>query len=109
MSNNKSMARFLAVLVFVAAIGVSSLAFAEQSAGQYIDDAAITTKVKAALLSDSQLKATQVSVETNSGVVKLTGAVDSKTQESEAVRVANKVDGVKSVMDQLTVRTTQED
>ena len=73
-----------------------------------IDDATVTTKVKAALMADSQLKSTQVSVETTEGVVQLSGAVDTKGQESEAVQAASKVGGVKSVKDLLTVRGSQE-
>jgi len=99
----------LAVSAFVLSMGASSIARAE-GAGQYISDAAITAKVKAALLADSQLKSTQVSVETTQGIVQLSGAVDSKAQESEAVNAANKVDGVKQVKDLLSVKGgTQEE
>jgi osmotically-inducible protein OsmY len=108
MRKNYSMTGLLAVSVFVLSMGASSLALAE-GAGQYIDDATITTKVKAALLDDSQLKATQVSVETDQGVVQLSGTVDTKTQESEAVNAANRVSGVKSVKDLMTVKTMQEE
>jgi len=109
MRKNLKTAGFLATSAFALTLGVSSIASAD--AGQYISDAAITTKVKAALLSDSQLKATKVSVETTQGVVQLTGSVDSKSQESEAVSAANKVDGVKSVKDLLSVKsgTQQQD
>ncbi len=100
--------KLAAMSVLVLSLGGSSLAFAE-STGQYIDDATITTKVKAALIADKQLKATQVSVETTQGTVQLTGTVDNKNQESEALRVANQVNGVRSVTDLLTVRNTQED
>jgi hyperosmotically inducible protein len=100
--------KFLAVSAFALSLGLASAASAE-SADQYMDDATITTKVKAAILSDSQLKATQVSVQTSHGTVHLSGAVDTKTQESEAVKVANEVDGVKSVKDMLSVRTTQDE
>jgi osmotically-inducible protein OsmY len=93
---------------FILLLGASPIARAE-SAGQYIDDATITTKVKVALLSDSQLTATKVSVETNHGAVRLSGTVDTKDQESEAVKVANQVNGVKSVHDLLTVRGTQDE
>lgn len=100
--------RLTALMAFVLTLGASSLAFGE-STGQYIDDATITTKVKAALMTDSQLKPTQVKVETNQGTVQLTGTVDTKSQEAEAVKVANQINGVKSVKDLLSVRTTQED
>jgi hyperosmotically inducible protein len=96
----------LAAFAFVLTMGVSSVVYAE-SAGQYIDDATITAKVKAAILSDAQLKATQVSVQTSQGTVQLSGTVDNQMQESEALKVANQVDGVRSVKDLLNVRTTQ--
>ena len=93
--------------VFAVALGASTIAYAE-STGQYIDDATLTTKVKAAILADKQLKATKVSVETTQGVVKLSGAVDSKDQETQAVRDANQVNGVKSVNDLLQVGGPQD-
>lgn len=99
--------KLAAISVFALSLGASTLVRAE-SAGQYVDDATITTKVKAALMSDPQLKATQVSVETNQGTVQLSGNVNSKTQESEAIKVANRINGVKSVQDLMTVRNTEE-
>jgi len=96
-----------AISAFVITMALSPLAFGE-STGDYIDDAAITTKVKAALLTDSHLKATEVKVETNQGAVQLSGTVNTKAQESEAIRATNQVDGVKSVEDLLTVRGTSE-
>ena len=78
-----------------------------ETAGQYIDDSAITTKVKAALLADNQLKALHISVQTTQGIVQLSGTVDSSAQEEEAVKVANRVDGVKSVSDAISLRNAQ--
>ncbi|MDD4615854.1 MAG: BON domain-containing protein [Alphaproteobacteria bacterium] len=74
-----------------------------ESTGQYVDDSAITAKVKAALLADSKLKSTGISVETTQGVVRLTGTVDTEAQKTEAARVAKKVNGVRSVENELTV------
>jgi len=102
---NHSTAGLLAISAFALALGASSLASA-QGAGQYIDDAAITAKVKAALLADSQLKATKVSVQTSQGIVQLSGSVDSKSQESQAINDANKIEGVKSVKDLLNVKSS---
>jgi hyperosmotically inducible periplasmic protein len=95
--------RFIAIAAFALSLGASTIAFGE-TAGQYIDDATITTKVKAALVGHPKLKATQVSVETTNGVVDLSGTVDNKTQESEAVRLAKQVNGVKDVQDNLAVK-----
>jgi osmotically-inducible protein OsmY len=103
----RNVQKLIAASAFVLLSGASSAAFAE-STGQYVDDAAITTKVKTAIMADQKLKATQVSVQTNQGTVELSGTVADKTQESEAIRVANQVNGVVSVKDLLQVRSTQE-
>jgi osmotically-inducible protein OsmY len=76
-----------------------------EATGQYMDDAAITTKVKAALLANTTLKSLGISVETTEGVVHLTGDVSSNAQKSEAERVAKSVKGVKSVDNRLTVKS----
>jgi osmotically-inducible protein OsmY len=102
MHTSSQTSKWLITSAFALSLSAALPAYAE-SAGQYIDDATITTKVKAALMGDSQLKATKVSVETSQGVVQLTGSVDNKNQESQAVNDASKIGGVKSVSDQLTV------
>jgi osmotically-inducible protein OsmY len=68
-----------------------------QSAGDYIDDAMITTKVKAAIAADDKLSAFQINVETLKGVVQLSGFVDTHDEITRAAEVAQKVEGVKSV------------
>ena len=95
------------ILLMAATPLAAPLAYAE-SAGQYVDDATITTKVKAALLADSQLKAIHISVKTTQGTVQLAGTVDTPAQESQAIKDANQVDGVKLVSDAITVRGPQE-
>jgi hyperosmotically inducible protein len=66
-----------------------------------VDDASITTKVKAALLADDQVKGTQINVDTTGGTVKLTGTVDSQAQISRAMEVAKGVSGVQKVENNL--------
>jgi len=66
-----------------------------------VDDAAITTKVKAALLADDQVKGTQINVDTSAGIVKLTGTVDSQAQVQRAVEVAKGISGVQKVENNL--------
>jgi hyperosmotically inducible protein len=75
---------------------------ATAQASAAIDDAALTTKVKAALLADDQVKGTQINVDSNGGTVKLTGTVDSPTQVARAVEVAKGVQGVQKVENNLT-------
>ena len=73
------------------------------AAGQTVDDAAITTKVKAALLIDAKTKSTAIHVETQQGVVTLTGQVRDIGARREAVHVVQGVSGVRRVDDQLTL------
>ena len=75
---------------------------ATNTAANVVDNAALTTKVKAALLADDMVKGTQINVDSNNGVVKLTGTVDSPAHVSRAVEVAKGVQGVTSVDNNLT-------
>ncbi|BET41099.1 MULTISPECIES: molecular chaperone OsmY [Atlantibacter] len=72
--------------------------------GNFMDDSAITAKVKAALVDHENIKSTDISVETNKKVVTLSGFVESQAQAEEAVKVAKGVEGVDSVSDKLHVR-----
>lgn len=74
---------------------------ATSQASAAIDDAAITTKVKAALLADDQVKGTQINVDTSGGTVRLTGTVDSQAQVSRAMDIAKGVSGVQKVDNNL--------
>jgi len=72
--------------------------------GQVIDDAAITTRVKAAFAADPEVKATQVQVETYKGTVQLSGFVDSPDSAARAARLAREVPGVKEVRNSMSVK-----
>lgn len=73
--------------------------------GNKIEDAAITAKVKMALVGEPGLKALKIDVDTANGVVTLTGAVDSSQSLDRATQVAQAVDGVKSVDNRLNVKS----
>lgn len=75
-----------------------------ESTGQYVDDSAITTKVKAAIFNDATLKTLQISVETFKGEVQLSGFVDSAQNVRKAGEVARSVKGVVSVKNDLIVK-----
>lgn len=75
------------------------------SAGQSIDDAAITTTIKAKLVADDELKAIDINVDTAKGIVTLTGAAPSSTAVERATTIARGVDGVSDVKNQLTIKT----
>jgi osmotically-inducible protein OsmY len=76
-----------------------------EGAGDYVDDASITTSVKAKLASDAGLgTASQVGVETMQGVVQLSGFVDRAEQKTKAERIARDVKGVHGVRNDIVVR-----
>lgn len=75
------------------------------STGEYIDDAATTTKVKAALVKDPLVKALDVNVETFKGTVQLSGFVDNAEQKAQAEAVAKTVQGVSMVKNNLALKT----
>jgi len=77
---------------------------AHQSAGQYVDDSAITTKVKAAIVDDMSLKGFQINVKTYQGVVQLSGFVDSADKASKAGELARGVNGVADGKNDLIVK-----
>jgi len=76
----------------------------KESAGEYVDDAVITTKVKAAVLEESSLKSAEIKVETNNGIVQLSGFVGSSAEIDKAVAVAGRVKGVTSVKNDMIVK-----
>ena len=79
----------------------------KESPGEYVDDAVITTKVKAAVLEEPSLKSAEINVETAKGVVQLSGFVRSRADISKAAEIAKGVKGVKSVKNDMILKGTQ--
>ena len=78
---------------------------AMDEAGDSIDDAWITSKVKTQLLADAAVKGTQINVDTKANVVTLTGTAESQAAKDAAIRIAAGTKGVKTVIaDQLLVQ-----
>jgi osmotically-inducible protein OsmY len=81
---------------------------AEQTAmektGAYMDDSAITTKVKAEIMADSGLKSFNINVVTYNGKVQLSGFVDSQKTADHAAEKAKSVKGVKEVINSLQIK-----
>ena len=75
-----------------------------EGTGEYLDDSAITTKVKAAIFNEPTLKVFQINVETFKGEVQLSGFVDTAQSVTRAGEVARGVKGVKSVKNNLIVK-----
>jgi len=73
----------------------------------YIDDSALTAKIKSVLLSEPGLKSFQIEVETSEGVTTLKGTVDSTKRKDDVEMLVAKVDGVKDVHNALEIRTNK--
>ncbi|WP_253897433.1 molecular chaperone OsmY [Pseudocitrobacter vendiensis] len=77
--------------------------------GNFMDDSAITAKVKAALVDHDAIKSTDISVKTENKVVILSGTVDNQSQSDQATSLAKGVEGVSSVENKLTIREGKAD
>lgn len=75
-----------------------------ESTGQYVDDTALTTKVKAAIFNEPTLKSAEINVETFKGNVQLSGFVNSQASIDTAVMVAKGVGGVSAVKNDMRLK-----
>ncbi|MDX7997627.1 BON domain-containing protein [Xenorhabdus sp. Reich] len=75
-----------------------------QSADVYLDDSAITAKVKGALLEHKGINSNDISVKTEKGVVYLSGFVKNKHQAAEIAKITHGVKGVKSVKSTIEIK-----
>ncbi|RPH44158.1 MAG: BON domain-containing protein [Desulfobulbaceae bacterium] len=103
MKQTKIFSAFLLIAVFAFIVGCASTQ-KQEGTGEYVDDTVITAKVKAAIMGDSSLKATEINVETFKGVVQLSGFVISNADINKAVEHARKVEGVKSVKNDMRLK-----
>ena len=94
---------FAAALAFTFVAGCASTQ-THESTGQYVDDTALTAKVKTAIFEDPSLKSSEINVETFKGRVQLSGFVSSKDNIAQAVTVAQNVKGVESVKNDMRVK-----
>jgi osmotically-inducible protein OsmY len=78
----------------------------QSSVGEYIDDATITTQVKARMVENKQVDAAAISVETLNGTVMLSGFAKSSEERAAAESIARGVNGVKSVKNEIAVRSS---
>ena len=95
---------FLVCIVLITAFLGCASTPTREGTGEYLDDSAITTKVKAAIFNEPSLKVFQINVETFKGDVQLSGFVDSSQSVSKAGEVARGVKGVRSVKNNLIVK-----
>jgi osmotically-inducible protein OsmY len=95
----KRLAVTLALLFFM----TGCQAMTGQTMGETIDDSYITGAVKTQLASDKMVSLTRVEVETNNGIVYLTGQVETAEQRSHIGSLASQVKGVRQVVNNLQV------
>ena len=96
-----------AIVTAVAAITVlpgCAVTRGQSTVGEYIDDAAITTAVKAKFVENTQVDAAAIGVETLEGTVMLSGFAKTLSEKSLAESIARSTKGVKAVKNQLAVR-----
>lgn len=103
------MRNILSALALIAVLGTTGCAITsgQSTTGQYVDDATVTTRVKARYAKDADVAATRINVETLKGVVQLSGFATSASEKSKAVSLAREVPGVKDVRDDIIVRSPQ--
>ena len=95
--------RSLIVVVLVVLVAAGCTGLTGKTAGENLDDATITAKVKTALLNDPQVGGLKIDVDTTKGVVTMSGMVKSPAEAERAVQLARQQGGVKDVKSTLQV------
>jgi osmotically-inducible protein OsmY len=104
MKKSNIVIHFLVLLMLIATLAACAATRTQSSAGEFVDDSVITTKVKALLAEDDFLKSFQISVESFKGTVQLSGFVNSQKAVDKAGEIARSVKGVQSLKNDLIVK-----
>ena len=92
-----------AALILITASGCA-VTRGQETVGAYVDDAAITTSVKARFVDNKDVDAASIKVETLNGTVMLSGFAKNIAERNSAEAIARKVSGVKMVRNEVVVR-----
>ena len=107
-NQEKTMIKKIALATAIAITAIYSTGCAvvrdQQTVGSYVDDATITTQVKARFADDPKVSAMAIQVETLKGTVQLSGFAKSASERANAEAIAKNVPGVKSVLNSISVR-----
>ncbi|MEO8805619.1 MAG: BON domain-containing protein [Burkholderiaceae bacterium] len=103
MQMRTKLASALTVLALVTVSGCA-VTRGQETTGAYVDDTAITTAVKARYVSNKEVDANAISVETLNGTVMLSGFAKNQNERTTAEEIAMKTNGVKSVKNSIVVR-----
>lgn len=93
----------LVTMALLFSIGCASTE-TRSSAGEFIDDTVITTRVKAAIFNDPVLKVAEINVETFKSVVQLSGFVSTRADVVNAGALARSIAGVESVRNDIIIK-----
>ena len=103
--------KYARALAFAAIAGATiitatgcSVARDQQTVGSYVDDAGITTAIKAKMAEDRTVSATSISVETLNGTVQLSGFAKSQAEKNQAESIARNAKHVREVRNSIVVR-----
>lgn len=102
--------KYARALAFAAMAGITILSTGcavvrgQESTGAYVDDAAITTAVKAKFVEDKTVAASSISVETLNGTVQLSGFAKSAAEKAQAENIARGVKNVRAVRNDIAIR-----
>jgi len=98
--NNRIVAAALTVVLLGGCAGSPT----QESTGEYLDDSALTTKVKSTLLNDPQVSGLAINVETFKGEVQLSGFANTEAERQRAAALAKKVPGVLAVTNDIRLK-----
>ena len=110
MNTNLTLRTTALVCAFAALAGMTVLTTGcavvrgQETAGAYVDDAAITTAVKARMVEDKTVSAAAINVETLNGTVQLSGFAKSGAEKSQAEAIARNVKNVRAVRNDIVIR-----
>ena len=104
MKKSNIVIHFLVLLMLIATLAACAGSRTQSSAGEFVDDSVITTKVKSLIAADDFLKSFEISVESFKGRVQLSGFVNSQKAVDKAGEIAKSVKGVQSLKNDLIVK-----
>lgn len=93
--------RLLLLSIVLALAGCAS---SQETPGEFIDDAALTARVKAAFVADKVVSALNISVESDKGIVRLGGVAKTSEEMRQAERIARQTSGVRGVRNNIVIK-----
>ena len=96
--------KLAAITLFAGALGACAVTEGKSTAGQYVDDATISTRVRTEIVRDADLSLNELNVETLNGTVQLSGFTNSQAKAAKAGQIARATPGVKDVRNNIVVK-----